>query len=45
MCNTSNGVKGQLPFNLIAPGIMIRPGLVNFPFQPLSLAASMSIFS
>lgn len=45
MCNTSKGVKGQLPFNLIDPGIITRPGLVNFPLQPLSLAASMSIFS
>lgn len=45
ICNTSKGVKGQLPFSLIAPGFMIRPGLVNFPFHPLSLAASMSTFS
>lgn len=45
ICNTSKGVKGQLPFNLLAPGFMIRPGLVNFPFQPFSLAASISTFS
>lgn len=42
---TSKGVKGHLPLILIAPGRITRPGFVNFPFHPLSLAASMSLFS
>ena len=42
---TSKGVKGHLPLSLLAPGRMTRPGFVNFPFQPRSLAAIMSCFS
>lgn len=42
---TSKGVRGHFPFILIAPGRIIRPGLVNFPLQPLSLAAFMASFS
>lgn len=42
---TSKGVRGHFPLILIAPGRITRPGFVNFPFQPLSLAASMSPFS
>lgn len=42
---TSKGVKGHFPFNLIAPGRITRPRFVNFPFHPLSLAASISFFS
>jgi len=42
---TSKGVSGHFPFILIAPGLITRPGLVNFPLQPFSLAASNSFFS
>jgi hypothetical protein len=42
---TSNGVRGHFPLSLIAPGRIVRPGFVNFPFQPLSLAAFMSLAS
>lgn len=42
---TSKGVRGHFPFILIEPGRIIRPGLVNFPLQPLSLAAFMASFS
>lgn len=42
---TSKGVRGHFPLILIAPGRITRPGFVNFPFQPLSLASFMSSFS
>lgn len=42
---TSKGVRGHLPLILIAPGRITRPGFVNFPFQPLSLASVMSALS
>lgn len=42
---TSKGVRGHFPLILIAPGRITRPGFVNFPLQPLSLAAFMSCIS
>jgi hypothetical protein len=43
--HTSKGVSGHFPFILNAPGLITRPGRVNFPLQPISLAASSSFFS
>jgi hypothetical protein len=43
--STSKGVKGHLPFLLLASGLITRPGLRNFPLQLLSRAFSMAMFS